>query len=107
MNIKKGDKVLVLKGRDRGKTAPVINVDSKSGRIKVEGVNVFKRHLRKGTKTGVAGGIVEIISPFHPSKVMLMCPNCNKPTRVGYQVTASGKHRVCKVCKQVIDHAKN
>ncbi len=107
MNIRKGDKVLVLKGRDRGKTAPVLAVDSKSGLIKVEGVNVSKRHLRRGSKPGAGGGITEIVVPVKPSNLMLLCPNCNKPTRVGHQVTGESKHRVCKICKQVIDHAKN
>jgi large subunit ribosomal protein L24 len=114
--IKRDDTVLVLAGRDRGKTGVVRqvlgggDVVRRKGRapkvredmIFVTGVNLVKRHRR--TQPGVAQtGIVEKEMPLPLSKVQLICKSCNKATRVGFAVRADGKHRVCKKCGQDID----
>lgn len=102
MKIKKGDNVLVITGKNRGKSGKVVAVDRKNATVKIAGVNIMKRHL-KATQ-GKAGGITEIVAPLSDSKVMFICTHCgNKPVRLGYKVSASGsKERVCKVCKSTV-----
>ena len=104
MKIKKGDKVKVLHGKDSGKTATVQMVLSKRNRVFVEGVNLYKRHVRK--MQGIEGGIIEIPKSINLSNVSLICPSCNKPTRVGFKITGDIKVRVCKKCKKEIKYAK-
>ncbi|MBN3032761.1 MAG: 50S ribosomal protein L24 [Candidatus Saganbacteria bacterium] len=101
MKIKKGDTVLVLAGRNKGKRAKVINVAAKSGRLTVEGVNVAKRHQRP-TRT-FQGGIIEKPLPMPVGKVMLVCPRCSEPTRVAL-TESEGRHvRRCKKCEEIVD----
>ncbi|KKS37344.1 MAG: 50S ribosomal protein L24 [Candidatus Sungbacteria bacterium RIFCSPLOWO2_12_FULL_41_11] len=98
MKVKKGDNVKVISGKDRGKTAKVIKVFPKEDRILVEGVNMRKKH-RKPRQQGKKGEIINLPAPMHVSNVMLVCPKCNQPTRVGYEKKDSGqKSRVCKKC---------
>lgn len=106
INIKKADQVLVIKGRDRGKTGAVVAVSPTSGQIKIEGLNVVKRHLRKSSRAGQPGGITEKIQPIPVSKVMLICPNCHQPVRVGHQVVSGKRERVCKKCQAIIAYVK-
>ncbi|MEA1909431.1 MAG: 50S ribosomal protein L24 [Patescibacteria group bacterium] len=102
MKIKKGDTVLVIAGKDKGKTGKVISVNPKDSSVKISGINIGKKHIKpKGAKSG--GGITEVIMPLAISKVMFMCKHCQKPARVGYNFTTSGdKERICKVCKSSI-----
>ena len=102
MKIKKGDNVLVIAGKNRGKTGKVVSVDSIKGSIKIAGVNIMKRHLK--AQRGKAGGITEIIAPMPISKVMFLCTHCgNKPVRLGYKISASKtKERICKLCKSTV-----
>ncbi len=98
MKIKKGDTVQVISGKDRGKKGKVILTLSKKDRLQVEGINKVIRHT-KPKKEGEKGQRVEIFAPIHISCVMLVCPKCGKPTRVGYKVLGKGKKkRVCKKC---------
>jgi len=106
MKLKKGDKVLVIKGKDRGKSGVLVSADPASGKIKVEGLNTVKRHLRKSSRPGVPGGITEKVLPMDVSKVMLICANCNKPTRVGHKLVAGKKERMCKQCQAIISYVK-
>ncbi len=100
--IKRDDFVLVISGKDRGKRGKVIRVIPKESRVVVEGVNIVKKH-QKPTPTR-PGGIVEMPAPIHISNVMLVCPRCNRPTRVGFTFLEDGrKVRVCKKCKENID----
>ncbi|MBX4187619.1 MAG: 50S ribosomal protein L24 [Candidatus Doudnabacteria bacterium] len=101
MNIKKGDEVKVLAGKDKGKTGKVLQVFPEFGRVVAEGLNVRVRYS-KPKKQGEKGQRMEVPAPLTASKVMLICPNCNKPTRVGHQITDSGKFRKCKVCGKTI-----
>ena len=98
MKIKKGDTVKILSGKDRGKTAKVLRVDSKKGAVLVEGMNLKKKHVRP-KRQDKKGEIILIPTPFQISKAMLLCPSCKKPTRVGHKENNSGmKIRVCKKC---------
>ena len=97
MNIRKDDTVIVLSGKDKGKKGKVLSVNPKDGKLVAEGINVASRH-RKPRKQGEEGGIVRREIPMYASKVMLVCPKCGKPTRVGAKVEDGKKVRVCKKC---------
>ncbi|MBI1971317.1 MAG: 50S ribosomal protein L24 [Candidatus Wildermuthbacteria bacterium] len=101
LKIKKGDTVLMISGKDRGKTGKVIRAFPQSGRILVEGVQIRKKHIRP-RRSGEKGQVVQQPSPVAISNVKLLCPKCGKPARVGYRVEANTKHRVCKECKSVL-----
>ena len=95
MKIKTGDKVIVLSGKDKGKTGKVISADPKNGKVIVEGVSVATKH-QKAKKQGQDGGIMKVETPMYVSKVQLVCPKCGKDTRVGYKFVDGKKIRVCK-----------
>ncbi|WP_353684009.1 50S ribosomal protein L24 [Thermodesulfovibrio sp. 3907-1M] len=103
LRIKKGDTVLVLSGKDKDKKGRVLRVIPKDEKVVVEGVNIVKKH-QKPSRKYPQGGIIEREHPIHISKVMLMCPKCDKPTRIGARILEDGKKlRICKKCKEVID----
>ena len=103
MNIKKGDTVKILYGKERGRRGPVVAVDPKNERVIVEGLNLYKRHLKGDGRTRTSE-VITIEKPFPISKVMLVCPSCEKPTRVGIKQEGDKKVRVCKKCgKEIID----
>ncbi len=97
MRIKKGDTVQVLSGNDKGKTGEVLEIIPKTEKIVVKGVNIRKKHV-KPRKQGEEGGIIPVECSIHSSKVNVVCPKCNKPTRVGYKIEKNDKIRVCKRC---------
>lgn len=102
MKIKSNDKVKIIAGKDKGKSGKVIKVISADNRIIIEGINLVKRHI-KSRKRGEQGQTVTASSPINASNAILICPKCNKETRIGYLVLEGGeKHRVCKKCKQDI-----
>jgi len=102
MHIKSNDTVIVLAGRDKGKQGKVMSVDPKSDKVLVEGVNIAKRH-KKPRKQGEPGGIITKETPIYASKVMRLCPKCNKPTRPAHRINDDGsKVRVCKKCEAEI-----
>ena len=108
VHIKTNDEVLVIAGKDRSfkghqRRGRVIGVFPKEQRLLVEGINTMKRAVRQSQKVR-QGGIIEGPGPIHASNVMLICPNCDKPTRVGYRRKEDGtKVRVCKKCHKDID----
>ncbi len=102
MKIKKGDKVKILLGKDRGREGTVEVVYAKEKKVLIPGINVFKKHT-KPTKEGEKGGIVEKSRPLAVSKVALICPKCSQTTRVGYQIQGKEKIRICRKCKAPID----
>jgi large subunit ribosomal protein L24 len=107
MNVRKGDTVLVLAGKDRGKRGTVERVErTKRGLgVVVPGLNMAKRHQRPRTRTQQAG-ILDMPVPIHVSNVQVVCPRCNKPTRVGHTVLENGSRvRVCKHCGEQIEAA--
>ena len=97
MKIKKDDKVIVLSGKDKGKQGKVLSADPKAMKVVVEGVNVATKH-QKPMKQGQEGGIIKVETPIYTSKVQLVCPKCDKGTRVGYKLVDGKKVRVCKHC---------
>ena len=97
MKIKTGDTVKMLYGKDAGRQGKVVVVDTKKSRVVVEGLNTYKRHLKGDGRTRVSE-IVTVTKSVPVSKVMLVCPECNKATRVGYKIEKDGKVRVCKKC---------
>jgi large subunit ribosomal protein L24 len=96
MKIKKGDRVVVLKGKDRGKEGTVMRVLPTEGKVIVDGVNVAKKH-QKPTKSTMQGGIIDKDMPIDASNVAIISPKDGKATRVGYKVDSDGtKVRICK-----------
>ena len=103
MKVKKGDLVKVISGKDKGKEGRVLRVIPKLNKVIVENVNIVKKHQRP-TQQLREGGIIEQPSPIHVSKVMVVCPSCGKPTRVGYRFLEEGrKVRICRKCNEIID----
>ena len=85
MFVKKGDTVMIISGDDKGKKGKVLEVSPKEGKVIVEGRNIVKKHV-KPRQMGQPGGFIEAPSAIYASKVMVVCPKCNKPTRVGVMV---------------------
>ncbi|MDO8561084.1 MAG: 50S ribosomal protein L24 [bacterium] len=97
MKIKKGDTVRILSGKDRGKNGKVIRVLPDETRILVEGINLKKKHVRS-KRQDKKGEVVLIPAFLNVSRSMLVCPNCQKPTRVASKVIGDKKYRMCKHC---------
>ena len=101
--IKKNDTVMVITGRDRGKTGKVMKVLPERGRVVIERLNIVKRHSKQSRGAQSPGGIVEKEAPLHISNVMIFCDRCNAPVRVGVKANTDGsKSRVCRRCGEVI-----
>ena len=96
MKLKKGDNVIVLSGNDKGKTGEVLEVIPKSEKVVVKGINVRKRHVKAAPNK--EGGIVASEFPIHSSIVNVVCPKCNKPTRIKIEKEGKEKTRICKKC---------
>lgn len=102
MKLKVGDTVKVTLGKDRGKTGKIEKVLPKHNTLVVGGVNLYKKHLKsQGEKK--PGGIIDITKPLNVAKVVLICPKCHQPTRVGYQGEAKKKTRICRKCSKPIN----
>ncbi|TLG77428.1 50S ribosomal protein L24 [Culicoidibacter larvae] len=102
MHVKKGDKVQVIAGKDKGRQGLILQVLPKQNKVVVEGINVVKKH-QKASQQNEVGGIVEIEAPIHASNVQPLCPKTKKPTRVGYEVRNGKKVRIAKVSGEVLD----
>lgn len=102
MKLRRGDQVKVLSGKDRGRTGPVARVFKKQNRLLVEGINRVKKHV-KPSKGNPEGGVVTITKPLPVAKLMLVCPRCQRPTRVGWRIIKQKKYRICRRCDEVID----
>ena len=119
MKIRKGDLVQVLSGKDRGKQGRIIEADPRKERVMVENLNLVKKHrkprpLKDSSRMGQTqiqpGGVIELTAPLPASSVMVVCPTCNRPTRVGYEFREDEKGRRIKVrvcrrsdCGEVLD----
>lgn len=101
MKIKKDDTVLVISGKDRGKTGKVEKALPRLRKIVIPGINIRKKHL-KPSKKHPKGGVMEFPAPFNISNVKLICPKCNKPTRLSLGNAKDQKGRKCKKCQEVI-----
>ncbi|GAB4537453.1 MAG: 50S ribosomal protein L24 [Thermodesulfovibrionia bacterium] len=103
LGIRKNDTVMVIAGDEKGKRGRVLAVNPKKERIIVEGINIVKRHMRPSAKYR-QGGIIDKEAPIHRSNLMLVCPKCDKPTRIGHILLEDGrKMRRCKECGEVIE----
>lgn len=107
MDIKKGDTVEVISGKDRGKKGLVLRTLPKEERVVVEGINIHKKHTRQNKQTGSGrtfkGGTVEFPAPMHVSNVMLVCPKCNERSRIRHSPGGEHGGRVCQSCGASID----
>ena len=101
MNIKTDDTVVVLSGKDKGKQGKVLETMPSVGKVLVQGVNIATTHV-KPRRQGEEGGIIRKEIPMYASKVMRVCPKCNKPTRAAYKLADGEKVRVCKKCGETI-----
>ncbi len=102
MRIRKGDEIEVIAGKDRGRRGTVQEGDPADRKLTVAGLNIVKRHTKPNPQRNVKGGIIEQPAPLDVSKVMLVCPHCGKPTRVGHKIEEGEKSRVCKRCGEEI-----
>jgi len=109
MKIYKGDKVVVIRGKYKGEVSKVIKVFRKNNSVLLQGINIVKKHVRIPTLEDTPKKepkIIKIEKPIDVSKVMLICPNCTKPTRVGFKLIQNQgelkKIRICKKCNQEI-----
>jgi large subunit ribosomal protein L24 len=106
MRLKKGDEIIVIAGKDKGRKGKIEKVFPKERKVLVLGINIVKKHV-KPKKEGEKGGIVEVAKPIDVCKVALLCPKCGKPTKVGYLIAppkggADKKERICRKCNKVI-----
>lgn len=102
MKLKLNDQVVVIAGKDKGKKGKITKILVKQQRVVVEKLNMRTKHIKKTSSK--PGERIKFEAPMHVSNVMLICPNCNKYSRVGYKKLTSGKkQRICKKCKEAID----
>jgi large subunit ribosomal protein L24 len=103
-NLRKGDEVRVMSGRDRGKSGRVLFINPNKRTVTVEQANIIKRHTRANPQKNIKGGIVDKEAPIQISNVQLVCPGCNKPTRIGHKIESDGsKTRVCRRCATALE----
>lgn len=103
IHTKVGDRVVVTSGKDKGKMGNVKEVITKDGTVLVEGVNIVTKAQKANPMAGIQGGLNKIEAPLNASKVMVVCPACEKATRVKHEVRNDKKVRVCKKCNETID----
>lgn len=101
MKIKKGDLVKIIYGKDKGREGKVEKIYCKQNKVLIPGINVYKRHVKKNEQLP-QGGIISVPRPIAVSKVILICPVCKKPTRIGYKTEGKKKLRICKKCQSKI-----
>lgn len=101
MKLLKGDNVVMLGGKDRGKKAKILAVMPKSGKVVLEGLNMIKRHT-KPRKQGQSGQIINKERAVSAGSVAIVCKACGKATRVGYRIDGDIKARICKKCKSAV-----
>ncbi len=103
LRLKKGDTAIVITGKNKGQRGRVLSILPLKGRVVIEGVNIVKKH-QKPSKKYAQGGIIEKEGTLNISNVMLICPKCSRPSRIGSFAVDEGKTvRACKKCKEVID----
>ena len=102
VHVKTGDTVMVISGKDKGKKGQVLAVSPTEGKVIVEKINMVSKHV-KPRKMGDQGGIVEAEGAMYACKVQVICPRCNKPTRVAHKLLEDGtKERICKKCGEAL-----
>ena len=103
LDIKKDDIAMIVAGDDKGKKGRVLRINASDDKLVIEGLNMTKKHL-KPSKQHQQGGIIEREAPVHRSNIMLVCPKCEKPTKIGNKILENNKKiRECKQCGEVIE----
>ena len=103
LHVKTGDRVIVTAGKDKGKIGNVKKAIPSEAKVIVEGVNMVTKAQKANPMLGIQGGLNKIEAPLDSSNVMVVCPSCEKPTKVGHEVKDGKKVRVCKKCGQTLD----
>lgn len=103
LNIKTGDRVIVTAGKDKGKTGNIKKVTASTSKVVVEGVNLVTKAQKPNPMAGVQGGLVKLEAALDASNVMIVCPSCEKPTRIKHEIVKDKKVRVCKKCGEQLD----
>lgn len=103
LQVKTGDRVMVIAGKDKGKTGNVKKVNPSEGKVLVEGANMVTKAQKPNPMAGVQGGLVKIEAALDSSNVMIVCPSCEKPTRIKHEIVKDKKVRVCKKCGEQLD----
>lgn len=101
MKLKKGDKVVVIAGKDKGKKGAIDRVYTKQNTALIANINMYKRHVKKNEQYP-QGAIVDLPRPINVAKIMMVCPKCNKPTRLGKKVEGNKHYRICRKCKSAL-----
>ena len=102
MKFRKGDLVMITSGKDKGKEGRIEKVMPKKGTVLVPGVNIYKKHVKPAMTVDGKGGIFEFARALPLAKTALICPNCKKQTRIGYQIKEGEKSRICRKCGKEI-----
>lgn len=103
LQVKTGDRVMVISGKDKGKIGNVKKIFSAKARLTVEGANMVTKAQKPNPMAGIQGGLIKLEAPLDSSNVMIVCPSCEKPTRIKHDVVDGKKIRVCKKCGEQLD----
>lgn len=103
LQVKTGDRVMVIAGKDKGKTGNVKKTNPSESKVIVEGANMVTKAQKPNPMAGVQGGLVKIEAALDSSNVMIVCPSCEKPTRIKHEIVKDKKVRVCKKCGEQLD----
>ena len=103
LHVKKGDRVIVISGKDKGKIGSVSRVFTKEAKVVVEGVNMVTKAVKANPMAGIQGGLVKVEAALDASNVMVVCPACEKPTKIKHEIKDDKKVRVCKKCGEQLD----
>ena len=103
LQVKTGDRVMVIAGKDKGKIGNVKKVNPSKSQVVVEGANMVTKAQKPNPMAGIQGGLVKIEAAVDSSNVMIVCPSCEKPTRIKHNIVDGKKVRVCKKCGEQLD----
>lgn len=103
LHVKKTDRVVIIAGKDKGKIGNIKKVDLENGKVVVEGANMVTKAQKPQPAAGIQGGLIKLEAPLDSSNVMIVCPACEKATRVEMKVVNGKKVRVCKKCGEQLD----
>lgn len=103
LNVKTGDRVIVTAGKDKGKIGNVKKTNPSESQVVVEGANLVTKAQKANPMAGIQGGLIKLEAPLDASNVMIVCPSCEKPTRIKHDVVEGKKIRVCKKCGEQLD----
>ncbi len=103
LQVKTGDRVMVIAGKDKGKIGNIKKVNPSESKVVVEGANLVTKAQKPNPMAGVQGGLIKLEAPLDSSNVMVVCPSCEKPTRIKHDVVKDKKIRVCKKCGEQLD----